>query len=58
MALIDAWEAPEPNPYFMTRLNARLNEERQAPPQAGLNASRRASLMDRSCMPARSPPWL
>jgi hypothetical protein len=32
MALLDAWEAPEPSPYFMTRLNARLNEERQAAP--------------------------
>lgn len=32
MALLDKWEAPEPGPYFMTRLNARLNEERQAAP--------------------------
>ena len=32
MALLDTWEAPEPNPYFMTRLNARLEEERQAAP--------------------------
>jgi hypothetical protein len=31
MALLDTWEAPEPNPYFLTRLQARLNEERQAP---------------------------
>src|SRR5271154_4912268 len=30
--LLDAWELPEPNPYFLTRLNARLNEERQAAP--------------------------
>ena len=30
MALMDAWEAPEPNPYFLTRLNARLDEERAA----------------------------
>ena len=29
MGLMDAWAAPEPNPYFMTRLNARLGE---APP--------------------------
>jgi hypothetical protein len=35
MALLDAWEAPEPSPYFMTRFAARLNEERQAAP-AGL----------------------
>jgi len=32
MALMDAWEAPEPNPYFLTRLNARLDEEREAAP--------------------------
>lgn len=30
MAKLDAWEAPEPNPFFMTRLAARLEEERQA----------------------------
>jgi len=24
MTLLDSWEAPEPNPYFMTRLRARL----------------------------------
>jgi anti-sigma factor RsiW len=32
MALLDTWEAPEPNPYFLTRLNARLDEEREAAP--------------------------
>jgi hypothetical protein len=32
MSLLDAWEAPEPNPYFLTRLNARLDEEREAAP--------------------------
>ena len=32
MGLMDAWEAPEPSPYFFTRLNARLREERQAEP--------------------------
>jgi len=32
MALLDTWEAPEPNPYFMTRLGARLEEERTAAP--------------------------
>ena len=32
MALVDAWEAPEPNPYFLTRLNASLDEEREAAP--------------------------
>ncbi len=32
MGLLDQWEAPEPNPYFLTRLNARLAEERRAAP--------------------------
>ncbi len=32
MSLLDTWEAPEPNPYFLTRLNARLHEERDAAP--------------------------
>src|SRR5580658_8159316 len=32
MALLDTWEAPEPNPYFLTRLNARLDEERETAP--------------------------
>jgi predicted anti-sigma-YlaC factor YlaD len=32
MSLLDSWEAPEPNPYFLTRLNARLDEEREAAP--------------------------
>lgn len=32
MALMDSWEAPEPSPYFLTRLNARLDEERRAAP--------------------------
>ena len=29
MALLDEWEAPEPSPYFMTRLRAHAREERQ-----------------------------
>jgi hypothetical protein len=33
MSLMDTWTAPEPNPYFMTRLDARMREEREAPPQ-------------------------
>ena len=32
VALLDGWEAPEPNPYFMTRFQARLDEERSAAP--------------------------
>lgn len=30
MALLDEWESPEPNPFFMSRLEARMREERQA----------------------------
>jgi hypothetical protein len=32
MNLLDAWEAPEPSPYFLTRLGARLREDREAAP--------------------------
>jgi hypothetical protein len=32
VALLDQWEAPEPNPYFLNRLEARLREERAAEP--------------------------
>jgi len=28
MALLDEWQAPEPSPYFDTRLQARLREEK------------------------------
>jgi len=38
MQLMDAWKAPEPGPYFMTRLGARMREEREAAP-AGWFAS-------------------
>jgi anti-sigma factor RsiW len=31
MSLLDEWQAPEPNPYFMTRLQARVREETLAP---------------------------
>jgi hypothetical protein len=31
MGLMDSWKAPEPSPYFMTRMNARMREEREAP---------------------------
>jgi len=29
MALLDEWEAPEPSPYFLTRLRAHVKEERE-----------------------------
>jgi hypothetical protein len=38
MALLDEWQAPEPSPYFDTRVRARLSEERReemARPAAG-----------------------
>ena len=43
MAMLDAWKAPEPNPYFMSKLNARMREEREAAP-AGWFASRIARM--------------
>jgi hypothetical protein len=43
MALLDTWEGPEPSPYFITRLDARMREERQAAP-AGFFARLRARL--------------
>jgi len=32
MAAMDAWKAPEPNPYFMTRFQARLRAEKEGAP--------------------------
>lgn len=43
MALLDTWESPEPSPYFMSRLEARMREERQAAP-AGWLARRLAEM--------------
>ena len=40
MALMDTWTTTEPSPYFMTRLNARMREEREAPPQGWLQRLR------------------
>jgi hypothetical protein len=47
MQLLDTWEAPEPSPYFMTRLDARMREERASAPAgwlAGTIARLRASI--------------
>jgi hypothetical protein len=47
MHLMDAWKAPAPSPYFMTRLSARMREERQAAPAgwfAGAIARLRATV--------------
>jgi len=40
MSVMDAWEAPEPNPYFMTRFQARLQEEKRARPEGFLERLR------------------
>ena len=45
IVLLDAWKAPEPSPYFLTRLEARLKEEREAEP-AGWLARLRAGFAD------------
>ena len=40
MAMMDAWTVPEPRSYFMTRLGARMREEREAPRQNWLQRLR------------------
>jgi hypothetical protein len=40
IALLDTWEGPEPSPYFLTRLDARLREEREAEPAGWLERLR------------------
>lgn len=40
MALLDTWQGPEPSPYFLTRLDARLREEREAEPAGWLERLR------------------
>ena len=56
MALLDTWEAPEPSPYFLSKLDARMREEREAAPTGWL-ASRiarmRAAFAYGSVAPAR-----
>jgi hypothetical protein len=42
MALLDRWDAPEPSPYFLSKLDARMREERQTAPTGWL-ARMRAS---------------
>ena len=41
MALLDEWQAPEPSPYFDTRMQALLREEMARPQSAWLNWLRR-----------------
>jgi predicted anti-sigma-YlaC factor YlaD len=38
MALLDEWQAPDPSPYFDTRLQARLREEMARPAAGWLSA--------------------
>lgn len=40
MNLMDSWDAPEPTPFFDTRLQAMLREERAAPPAGWLERMR------------------
>jgi predicted anti-sigma-YlaC factor YlaD len=44
MALLDEWTAPEPSPYFDTRLKARLREEAAKQPATWLQWLRRPAL--------------
>src|SRR5450631_2262262 len=37
MALLDEWQAPEPSPYFDTRMKARLREEMARPSASWFN---------------------
>ncbi len=46
MSLLDTWDAPGPGPYFLTRLGARMREERESAP-AGWFAGAIARLRDR-----------
>lgn len=43
MALLDEWQAPEPSPYFSTRVMARVHEER-AKPSGWFHWARRPAL--------------
>ena len=40
MVLLDTWEGPEPSPYFLSRLDARMREEREGEPAGWLNRLR------------------
>jgi hypothetical protein len=53
MGLMDDWEAPEPNPYFMTRFQARLREEQQAKPAGWLERLRARFMMSPQRLHAR-----
>jgi hypothetical protein len=40
MALLDTWESPEPSPYFLSKLDARMREERATAPASWLERLR------------------
>jgi anti-sigma factor RsiW len=44
MSLLDEWQAPEPNPYFATRLQARMREDALSPSHNWFAWLRRPSL--------------
>jgi hypothetical protein len=44
MALMDEWEAPEPSPYFLTRLRAHVKDEQQKAPASMFGWLRRPIL--------------
>jgi predicted anti-sigma-YlaC factor YlaD len=44
MALLDEWQAPEPSPYFDTRLRARVREEAAKQPVGWFQWMRRPAL--------------
>lgn len=44
MSLLDEWEAPEPSPYFLTRLRAHVKEEREKAPASMFGWLRRPVL--------------
>lgn len=45
MQLLDTWKAPEPSPYFDTRMTARLREEKLSPPPGMLQRLRTRLLL-------------
>jgi anti-sigma factor RsiW len=40
ISLLDAWQSPEPNPYFLSKLDARMREERATAPASWLERLR------------------
>ncbi len=61
MALLDTWKGPEPSPYFLSRLDARMREQREAEPASrpadGLLACAAAFCMGRTPTFVRWQPW-